>query len=156
MRKATNKLRKRIYYNKSLKCLFVETKPGSNLFKPQPELKGENEKYNEEIRLGTIDSSMSLLWVDVSHAPAHLFKSYGKPTSPGTGAVLWRPYVTEADPESKKMKLVYITTGWGPTGTRFRAVLASGKLARKEESAEDSLFFQPLENYKVETTIKLL
>lgn len=147
--KATNKFRKKIFYNIIDKQLYVEIKIGSGVLK--------NEK-GEKIKISDINNLN--IYIDLSLFPAHMLRSYGR-------------YVIENDifinkiywlfKKDKYPVLIYVDGLYVVRDTyvqiSFRKINNKGIIINKQNILtipNDGYLRECNENYKIETKIKLI
>lgn len=151
MRRASNKIRKKFYYNRATKTLFKESKPGSGIF---------NDDKSNSITGCIIRKHIGSLYIDLSLFPAHLYKSYGKEWIPTDGSISWI-HVCKGNSWRRYLCYVDIFCDDGDR-VRYRIINNDGIISVKAKWAEIgngegyARFTKPLENYKLTTSVKLL
>lgn len=149
--KGTNKLRKRLFYNLVTETLFIETKINSGQF---------IDEKNVTIDINTINEWNR--YIDLSLFPAHIFKSYGKIVFQlKENDIVW-----VHDRTNKRKPFLAIITKvernilqpMSPDTYQFKKIELDGTVSNKTIfSYYDKYHFaKSLENYKIETKIKLI
>lgn len=142
-----NKPRKKIFYNRLLDCLFIETKPNSGIFRSN--INHQNEEYNRDFTLDEMVSRRNI-FMDISLFPAHIYKSYGTTYLPFRGDIVWA-FMT-----GKRPFLAYVHDVMSD-GYIIRKILTDGIVSRKSIYTDSSTYFKlSKENYKLVQQVKLI